>query len=546
MERSSTPPSPSTALPAIPDVDLVEVVGSGGSGVVYRGRQQAFGRDVAVKVVSAHGQPGAVGRWERELSAMGRLSNHPNIVAVYAGGVTETGSPYLVMPYVPGGTLLDRLRSTGPMDPDEVAVVGSKLAGALATAHDAGVLHRDVKPENVLLSPYGEPQLTDFGIARVVDSTMTVAGTLMATVPYAAPEVLTGERATEAADVYGLGATLHACLTGVAPFAAREDETMVSLVGRVVSQSPPSLVERGVPRSLADVVDRAMSKDPADRQASATELQTELQAAATAPPAAEPTGTMAMPVTDVAAPPVGASPDDGTGGRHRTVVVPAPDPGRGADVGAREPTPDRPVDRAGGNRGLWVAVALVCLAAVGLLGWALTRDDGTDVAGGDGEAPAEDTAPEDTAPEDTAPEDTAPEDTAPEETAPPQTAAPADEAPDEGAPPETEAPPADEPPPAPAGGLAATSTAYLGRLDAGDFDGAWAMASPRFQSTQDRQQWERFWSSYDVEIVGELRVDEDAGTVVVPLTFDGQREDYRMTMVPGDGGTWLIDGPTGS
>ena len=147
---------------------------------------------------------------------MGALSHHPNVVPVY-----ETGSVderlYLVMPLLPDGSLADQLAS-GPLAPAAVVELGRGLADALAAAHEAGVLHRDVKPANVLRTPHGTYQLADFGVARFVDATQTLGGLLLATVAYAAPEVLDGGPATAASDVYSLGATLHAALRGRPPF----------------------------------------------------------------------------------------------------------------------------------------------------------------------------------------------------------------------------------------------------------------------------------------------------------------------------------------
>src|SRR5437763_4219090 len=136
-ERSTSVPD----APAIRDVEGLEVIGRGGYGIVYRGRQPDLDREIAVKVISAPAtETSAATRWRREITAMGRLSNHPNIVAVYSGGVTDDGLPYLVMPYLPGGSLQDRLVRDGPLPAGEVAALGAKLAGALAAAHGVGVL----------------------------------------------------------------------------------------------------------------------------------------------------------------------------------------------------------------------------------------------------------------------------------------------------------------------------------------------------------------------------------------------------------------------
>ena len=127
---------------------------------------------------------------------MGRLSNHPGIITVLSEGVTAGGHPYLVMPFLPGGSLHDRIQARGPLPPAEVVEVGRRLASALAAAHAAGVVHRDVKPANVMFTEYDEPQLGDLGIARLVDAATTATGSVHATLEYAAPEVLSGQPAS--------------------------------------------------------------------------------------------------------------------------------------------------------------------------------------------------------------------------------------------------------------------------------------------------------------------------------------------------------------
>jgi non-specific serine/threonine protein kinase len=252
---------PEQATLEIPGIDDLEPIGRGGFGTVYRGWQAALRREVAVKVLDAPAVDAASERrFEREAMAMGSLSGHPNVVPVYDAG-SVAGRPYLVMPLLRDGSLQDRL-AAGPLPAEEVVRLGQGLADALSAAHAAGVLHRDVKPANVLRTSHGAPQLTDFGVAQVADMTLTLGGDLVATVGYAAPEVLSGEPATEASDVYSLGATLHAAARGEAPFAAGPDDTPMSLAVRVMTADPPDLRGASVPEGLCAVIERAMARDP--------------------------------------------------------------------------------------------------------------------------------------------------------------------------------------------------------------------------------------------------------------------------------------------
>ena len=147
---------------------------------------------------------------------MGRLSGHPNIVNILQVGVTESNRPYIVMPYHAAGSLAQRLRRVGRIAWPDALRIGVKLCGALETAHRAGTLHRDIKPANVLVNDYGEPQLSDFGIARIAGGYETATGFFTGTIAYTAPEVLAGNPPTTASDVYSLGATIYALIAGTA------------------------------------------------------------------------------------------------------------------------------------------------------------------------------------------------------------------------------------------------------------------------------------------------------------------------------------------
>jgi sugar lactone lactonase YvrE len=192
---------------------------------------------------------------------MGTVAGHPNIVQVYTTGLTSTGRPYLVMPFVDGGSLADRL----PVPWQYAVHYAVRLCGALETAHRAGVLHRDVKPSNVLISVFGEPLLADFGIARVSGGYETSEGLISASIPYAAPEILDGRPATPAADVYSLAATVFCAVTGAPPFAAAKDEALVALYLRITRDPVPDLRGYGVPDPVCRVLEAALAKDPTQR-----------------------------------------------------------------------------------------------------------------------------------------------------------------------------------------------------------------------------------------------------------------------------------------
>ena len=253
-----------------------EEIGRGGFGVVYRCSQPSLDRTVAVKVLTADLDDENLERFMREQRAMGRLSGHPNIVNILGIGATPSGRPFIIMQYHPHDSLDALIRKRGPLDWRDALRLGVKLAGALETAHQGGTLHRDVKPANILLTEYGEPQLTDFGIARISGGFETRAGFIAGTPAFTAPEVLSGAAPTVASDLYGLGATLFCALTGHAAFERQRGESVVAQFLRISNQSAPDLGKIEIPDALSRAVERAMARDPADRPTSAGEFGEEL------------------------------------------------------------------------------------------------------------------------------------------------------------------------------------------------------------------------------------------------------------------------------
>ncbi|WP_431972010.1 protein kinase domain-containing protein [Nocardia sp. bgisy134] len=253
-----------------------EEVGRGGFGVVYRCTQSELDRAVAVKVLTAELDAENRARFFREQRAMGRLTGHPNIVTVLEAGTTASERPYLVMPYHPMDSLDARIRGQGALPSETVLWIGVKIAGALESAHRLGIVHRDVKPGNILLTDYGEPALTDFGIARIAGGFETDAGALTGSPAFTAPEVLEGQAPTAAADVYGLGATLFCALTGHAAFERRSGEQVVAQFLRITTQPVPDLREQDIAADVAAVVAAAMNRDP-QRRPSAAELGEAIQ-----------------------------------------------------------------------------------------------------------------------------------------------------------------------------------------------------------------------------------------------------------------------------
>ncbi len=251
-------------------------LGSGGMADVYLAQDQLLGREVAVKVLHHHFAEDQefVERFKREASSAAALS-HPNIVGIFDRGEWN-GTYYIAMEYVAGRSLKAIVREAGPLEPAVAIDTVIQILRAARFAHRRGVIHRDLKPHNVILDDEGRARVTDFGIARAGASDMTLTGSIMGTAQYLSPEQAQGYAVSAASDIYSVGVILYELLTGVVPF---EGETAVAIAFKQVSATPrpPSELNPALPPSLDAVVLRALAKDPIERYADDDELIAALQ-----------------------------------------------------------------------------------------------------------------------------------------------------------------------------------------------------------------------------------------------------------------------------
>ena len=258
--------------------DVVRPLGSGGMGEVYLARDRVLGRDVALKVLRRQyaGDDEFAERFKREAMSAASLS-HPNIVQVYDRGETEEAASYIAMEYVPGGTLKERISREGPLEAADAAGLGVQVAEALGAAHDRGMVHRDVKPQNVLLTARGGAKVADFGIARAGSSaTISTTGSVMGTAGYMSPEQALGKPATPKSDLYSLGVVLYEALTGELPYTA-DNPIAVSMKHVNEPLRPPIELNPRIPRGMNAIVTKLLAKDPEDRYADADELADDLR-----------------------------------------------------------------------------------------------------------------------------------------------------------------------------------------------------------------------------------------------------------------------------
>ena len=253
---------------------VLRVLGSGGMAQVLAAHDDRLGRDVAIKLIRPEllTDPASRARLLREARAAAAL-HHPNTVTVYDAGEDED-RPYIVMQSIDGESLADRLRAGAPLPLEETVEIGMAVLAGLDAAHTQGIVHRDVKPSNILLSTAGDIKLADFGIAKALDATdpgLTTTGAMLGTPRYLSPEQAAGRPATPASDQYSLGAVLYECLAGRPPFDGGSAVT-VALAHQQQAPAPLAEVAPHVPAGVAAVVERALAKDPADRFSDVSEM----------------------------------------------------------------------------------------------------------------------------------------------------------------------------------------------------------------------------------------------------------------------------------
>jgi serine/threonine-protein kinase len=258
---------------------LDELLGRGGMSEVWRAKDLELGRDVALKLLAPDAD---TARFDREARAVASLA-HPNITQLYDYGA-ESGRPYMVLEYVPGGTLEDRLRGGTPLPDDTTRAVAAGIAAGLAHAHARGLVHRDLKPANVLFDAEERPKVADFGVARMAsgEGTLTEAGTVLGTAAYISPEQAMGETATPASDVYSFGVILYRMLTGRLPFES-DDPMELVLQHRDAAPPPIAKLRADAPAALESTATASLAKDPADRPADGEALLAELGVSPGAP-----------------------------------------------------------------------------------------------------------------------------------------------------------------------------------------------------------------------------------------------------------------------
>lgn len=362
-------------------------VASGGTSTVWRARETAFDRLVAVKVIAFPLLDDDVRRrFSRELAMVGRLSGHPGVLTVHASGFTQDGRPYLTSEWCPAGSLADVVAQSGPLSEAQVAAVGVAVAEALDAAHAIGIVHRDVKPQNVFVTAYGRPALADFGIAVATAEVTSPTDSLTPT--HAAPEVLQGGTAGPAADVWGLGSTLWTLLTGTPPYAAGPGEGVLPAMLRILSAPLPDVPATPV----SEVLRQLLAKDAAQRPEAlqvADRLRALAVGAAPLPQSSAP-GSASGEATRrraAAAPPAPAAHAEGAAAVFPVLPPSAASTEVTVSRTARPPGPAEPSSTPGRRRVLAGVAAAAVVGALVAGGWLLSQRGSPTLAAADGEVP---------------------------------------------------------------------------------------------------------------------------------------------------------------
>jgi serine/threonine-protein kinase len=336
--------------------EVIAEIGDGAMGRVYKARDPVVKRFVAIKTIKSeyltrNQAEEYLKRFRREAQAAGSL-NHPNIVRIF-----DVGENHLVMELLEGRTLHQIIKEHGQMDPEAARAILSPVAEALDHAHAQGIIHRDVKPANIMILPNGQPKLMDFGVAHIDATVMTATGQVLGSPSFMSPEQLAGEEVTPRSDNYSLAVVAYEMLTGQSPFPGK---TITAVIYRVMHEEPPTprKLNESLPERYDEIFARALAKDPEERYASATDFTSALdirdielslgdlldEEAEVAAPATEPEAA-AVPAGAASTPP--ASPD--TDSESPTLAAPAPGPAVGP----------RPLAR----RGFWVGLAAAVVTA---------------------------------------------------------------------------------------------------------------------------------------------------------------------------------------